>query len=81
MCESLKSLIETDLKPFLQSRVTECLQNGDAERAEEIEHFLRSLDEMEEDMESGAMDSWECGELYEEFKRLRESGEFLDKIC
>ncbi|BBG65306.1 hypothetical protein NNO_0603 [Hydrogenimonas sp.] len=26
------------------------------------------------------MDEWECGELYEEFRRYRKSGEFLDKI-
>ncbi len=81
MCEELEHLIEGDLKPFLKSAVSALGREGDETRVREIEELLESLDEMVEDIRSGFMDSWECGELYEELKASRESGDFLDKIC
>ncbi|WP_457592985.1 hypothetical protein [Hydrogenimonas sp.] len=80
MCEALERLINDDLKPFLKSACSAFEREGDTLRVAEIEELLQSLNEMVEDIRNGVMDSWECGELYEEFKTHRESGDFLDKI-
>ncbi len=80
MCEELEQFIKKDLYPFLKSACLAFERSGEESRASEIEELLESLAEIVEDIKSQMMDEWECGELYEEFKRHRESGDFLDKI-
>jgi hypothetical protein len=80
MCDDLKSLIRDDLRPFIESAKAIFAREGDFEREEELEELLGTFDEIVQDIDGGVMEAWECGELYEEFKRYRESGDFLDKI-
>jgi hypothetical protein len=80
MCNDLKSLIHDDLRPFIESAKAIFAREGDFEREEELEELLGTFDEIVQDIDGGVMEAWECGELYEEFKRYRESGDFLDKI-
>ncbi len=81
MCEKLETYINGDLLPFLESARSAYEREGDEDRVFQIDDLSRSLVEMVEDIRNGVMESWECGELYEEFRRYRESGDFLDKIC
>ncbi|WP_456382154.1 hypothetical protein [Hydrogenimonas sp.] len=80
MCEALKSLIRDDLRPFIESAKKVFAREGDFEREDELDELLGTFDEIVLDIENGVMEMWECGELYEEFRRYRESGDFLDKI-
>ncbi len=80
MCEKLERMIEEDLRPFLQTAASVFEREGDGKRAAEIGDLLQTFAEMIEDIRNGNMDEWECGELYEEFGRYRESGEFLERI-
>ena len=80
MCDDLKSLIRDDLRPFIETAKDVFAREGDFEREEELDELLGTFDEILLDIENGVMEMWECGELYEEFKRYRESGDFLDKI-
>ncbi|WP_456449663.1 hypothetical protein [Hydrogenimonas sp.] len=80
MCEALKSLIRDDLRPFIESAKEVFAREGDFEREDELDELLGTFDEIVLDIENGVMEMWECGELYEEFRRYRESGDFLDKI-
>jgi len=80
MCDDLKSLIRDDLRPFIESAKAIFAREGDFEREEELEELLGTFDEIVQDIDGGVMEAWECGELYEEFKRYRESGDFFDKI-
>ncbi|WP_300367322.1 hypothetical protein [Hydrogenimonas sp.] len=80
MCDDLKSLIRDDLRPFIESAKAIFAREGDFEREEELGELLETFDEIVRDIEDDLMEVWECGELYEEFKRYRESGDFLDKI-
>ena len=80
MCEDLKTLIQNDLSPFIRSAKDLFQREGDFEREAELEELLSTFDEIVEDIDNEVMDIWECGELYDEFKRYRESGNFLDKI-
>jgi hypothetical protein len=80
MCEALKQLIESDLRPFVLSAREVYTREGDFDRERELDELLATFDEIVADIESGMMDIWECGELHDEFKRYRESGEFLDRI-
>ncbi len=80
MCEELKSLIRDDLRPFIESAKEVFAREGDFEREDELDELLGTFDEIVLDIENGVMEMWECGELYEEFRRYRESGDFLDKI-
>ncbi|WP_201352713.1 hypothetical protein [Hydrogenimonas urashimensis] len=80
MCEELKAMIEGDLRPFVETAKDLYLREGNFEREEDLTDLLRTFDEIVEDIDNGVMDLWECGELYEEFRRHRESGDFLDKI-
>ena len=80
MCEDLSRMIGEDLRPYLQAVRDEYAREADENRVGEIEDLLQTLTEIADDIESGVMDEWECGELYEEFKRARESGQLLDKM-
>ncbi|WP_456451543.1 hypothetical protein [Hydrogenimonas sp.] len=80
MCESLKTLIETDLRPFVLSAKAVYAREGDFDRERDLENLLETFEEIVADIEAGTMDAWECGELHDEFKRHRESGDFLDRI-
>ena len=80
MCDELKSYLKEDLIPFVESAREAFAQNGDEKRVADLTELLESFYEMIEDIDSGIMEMWECGELYDEFRRYRESGDFLDKI-
>ena len=80
MCEKLETYIKGDLLPFLESARTVYEREGDDSRVLAIDDLRQTLAEMVGDIEEQIMDEWECGELYEEFRKYRESGEFLDKI-
>ncbi|WP_456402009.1 hypothetical protein [Hydrogenimonas sp.] len=80
MCEKLERMIEDELRPFLQTACSVFEREGDDERAGEIGDLLQTFGEMLDDIRNGVMDEWECGELYDEFRRYRESGDFLDRI-
>jgi hypothetical protein len=80
MCTRLKDFIETDLRPFVAEVLALYRKEGASERIEALEALEATFDEILGDIANGLMDAWECGELYEEFKRYRESGDFLDKI-
>jgi hypothetical protein len=80
VCERFQELIEKDLIPYIAAARDEFAREGDNERVEEMDDLLRTFVEIIDDIQNKIMDEWECGELYEAFKRSRESGEFLDKI-
>ncbi len=80
MCEGLKQYIETDLYPFVREAMEASDRQGEADRRKELQALLETFDEIVADIVSGEMDAWECGELYEEFRRHRAAGDFLDRI-
>jgi hypothetical protein len=80
VCEKLETYINGDLLPFLESARTVYEREGDDSRVLAIDDLRQTLAEIVEDIRGHIMDEWECGELYEEFRKYRESGEFLDKI-
>ncbi|MCF6200534.1 MAG: hypothetical protein L3J42_00130 [Hydrogenimonas sp.] len=81
MCEELVRFIKEELNPYLKRVRLAFESEGEYLRAAQIVELEETFAEILEDIDSRMMDEWECGELYEEFKRYRESGEFLDKIC
>ena len=77
MCERLRRYIVEELTPLLRESRALYEEMGDAERVEAIDELAAAFDEIVADVEGAAMDEWECGELYDEFRSLRERGDLL----
>ncbi len=77
MCERLKRYILEELMPLLKESRLLYEEGGETDRTEAIDELLETFDEIVVDVEGEAMDEWECGELYDEFRRHRERGELL----
>jgi len=80
MCEDLIRFIEERFAPIVrQMQASFEDENGD-EGVEEMEDLMQALQEIVEDIRNGIMEEWECGELYEEFKRYEQNGTLIENL-
>ena len=77
VCERLRRYILEELTPLLQESRKIFERESEADRVEAIDELLATFEEIVSDVEGEAMDEWECGELYDEFRRYREQGDLL----
>ncbi|WP_457597715.1 hypothetical protein [Hydrogenimonas sp.] len=80
MCDALETLLKEELIPFVETAKSAFEREGDFDRQGDMEELLETFDEILADIASGLMEAWECGELHDEFRRYRESGDFLGRI-
>ena len=80
MCGDLTEMIERELIPLVREAMETAAGEGEETREAELGELLATLEEILSDIDAEIMDAWECGELLEEFRRYRASGEILDRI-
>ncbi|WP_456485627.1 hypothetical protein [Hydrogenimonas sp.] len=80
MGEELIRMIKERISPLVYQTKKELEYKNENERAAELEEFLQTLHEIIEDIQSGVMDEWECGELYEDFKKYEQSGTIIENL-
>ncbi|WP_456322671.1 hypothetical protein [Hydrogenimonas sp.] len=80
MGEELIRMIKERISPLVYQTKKELEYKNENERAAELEEFLQTLHEIIEDIQNGVMDEWECGELYEDFKKYEQSGTIIENL-
>ncbi|WP_353662113.1 hypothetical protein [Hydrogenimonas sp. SS33] len=80
MCETLKTYLRHVMKPQLEALEKQMEAEGNEETLSSVRELIQTFGEIVSDIESEAMDEWECGELYEEFKRYKESGDLSSLV-